>query len=247
MDIAILNIVKTESLKMRHTFGKILSIIFPVFTLFLVYGLMGGRNFSAGVWNFWYTILLPAMLAVLCYLGMKKDEKINYYNMLVTPATPEKCFAGKMIYYSIGLFLSNFVIFIGTSVADILNGSTISLVGGICAAVLLSILYLWEIPLYMLLSYRFGMFVDIFVCFILSIGATAILANTNLWWLCPAAVPVRLMCPILGILPNGLLVPDGSSLYSTNVILPGIFVSLVWFVLMVYLVMHFFKGKAVEG
>ena len=193
MDIAILNIVKTESLKMRHTFGKILSIIFPVFTLFLVYGLIGGRNFSAGVWNFWYTILLPAMLA------------------------------------------------------DILYGNTIPIVGGLCAAVLLSILYLWEIPLYMLLSYRFGMFVDIFVCFTLSIGATAILANTNLWWLCPAAVPVRLMCPILGILPNGLLVPDGSSLYSTNVILPGIFVSLVWFVLMVYLVMHFFKGKAVEG
>lgn len=242
-----LNIVKAERLKMRHTFGKFLSVVFPVFTLLLVFWLMGGDSlFFAGAWNFWYTLLLPAMLAVLCYLGIKKDERINYYNMLVTPVALEKCFVGKMIYYSVGLFLANFIIFVGTSVANALNGYTTTLVSGLCAAVLLSFLYLWEIPFYMMLSYRFGMFADIFLCFLLSTGGTVI-ANSRLWWLCPSAVPARLMCPVLGILPNGLLVPDKSYLAATDVILPGILLSLLWFVLMAYLAVHFFKRKVVQG
>ena len=99
----------------------------------------------------------------------------------------------------------------------------------------------------MLLSHSFGMFTDIFVCFVLSMGGTAILAGSRFWWLCPSSVPVRLMCPILGILPNGLLVPDGSSLSNTDVILPGILISLVWFALMTYLAMCLFKRKVAEG
>lgn len=242
-----LNIVKAERLKMCHTFEKFLPVIFPVFTLILVLCLMGGSYFSYGAWNFWYTLLLPAMLAVLCYLGMKKDGKIHYYNMFTTPDAPDKCLAGKIIYYSMGLFMANFIIFAGTVTVNFLNGSTVSLAAGLCASILLSILYLWEIPLYMLLSYRFGMFTDIFVCFVLSIGGTAILANTKFWWLCPSSVPVRLMCPVLGILPNGLPVPDESSLSDTGVILPGILVSLIWLVFTTYLSVYFFKKKEVEG
>lgn len=242
-----LNIVKAERLKMRHTFGKVLAVAFPVFTLLLVFVLMGGTHlFFAAAWNWWYTLFLPAMLAVLCYLGTKKDGKINYYNMLVTPYTLERCLAGKIIYYSFLLFLANFIIFIGVAVSDAMtNGTSILIYESFLAAILLSVLYLWEIPLYILLSYRFGMFADIFVCVILSMGGTAIFASSRFWWLCPSSIPVRLMCPVLGILPNGLLVPDGSSLYNTEVILPSIVLSLVWFVLTAYLTVRVFKRKVV--
>ncbi len=108
-------------------------------------------------------------------------------------------------------------------------GSGIPLVNSLAAAALLSICSLWEIPFFLMVSARFGVFVNLFSCMVLTLGATVMLAGSGLWWLCPAAIPVRLMCPVLGILPNGLTVPADSPLWDPGVVLPGIVLSLLWF------------------
>lgn len=96
---------------------------------------------------------------------------------------------------------------------------------------LLTVGYLWEIPVFLFLSARFGMFWSIFAGVILSVSGILTVPDTSLWWLYPAAVPVRLMCPVLGVMPNGLSVPAGSELLDTGVILPGILLSLMWFLI----------------
>ena len=77
----------SEHLKMRHTFGGKLPVIAPVFSLgivlLLAYGVMEMAQPMA--WNFWYTTLLPGMLAIICYLGVNKDKKLHYCNMLSVP------------------------------------------------------------------------------------------------------------------------------------------------------------------
>lgn len=242
-----LKMVKAEYSKLHHTFGKFLPVIAPIFTLFLVFLLTGGieNALPVGAWNWWYTILLPGMLAMICYLGMKKDKKMNYYNLLFLPISISRCLIGKVIYYSFGLLFANFMIFLGTWIGGALFGSTIPIIGDFCGFIFLSVAFLWEIPLYMLLSSRFGMFAVIFSCMVLSIGAPMV-AGTNYWWVCPSSIPIRLMCPTLGILPNGLLVPADSELLSKGVILPGILLSLMWFVLLTYLTIFWFNRKAVK-
>lgn len=191
-------------------------------------------------------MLLPGMLSIICYLGMKKDKKMNYYNLLFLPVSISKCLMGKIIYCSFSLLLANFIIFIGAWIGGELFGSTIPIMGSFYGFILLSITCLWEIPLYLLLGSRFDMFAAIFSCMTLSIGGVTAIADTNYWWVCPSSIPVRLMCPTLGILPNGLPVPTGSELLNERVILPGILLSLAWFVLLTYLTIFWFNRKAVK-
>ena len=153
---------------------------------------------------------------------------------------------GKTIYWGICLLLANFLIFISTWIVGELFGTTISIMGGFWGFVLLTITYLWEIPLYMLLSSRFGMFAPISSCMILTLGSVAVIAHSKLWWIIPSAIPVRLMCPILGIMPNGLLAPVGCKLLDTSVIFPGVLLSLAWFVFVSRFTILWFKRKVPE-
>lgn len=224
-----LSIVHAEHLKMRHTFGRILPAVSALMTLLLVLSFSGGQYFAVSAWNWWYTMMMPGMLAVLCYLGMKREKKMHCFHLFSSHISPAACLTGKMVYYAAGLCLGNMLLFSGTWAAAACWGTYIPMTDGLAAVVLLSVCYLWEIPFFMMAGARFGIFVSIFSCMVLTLGGTAFLAGTDLWWLCPAAVPVRMMCPVLGILPNGLLVPADSPLRDTGVILPGIAVCLAWF------------------
>lgn len=223
------NILRAERLKFKRTFGKFLSVIAPGVTLLLAFVLTGGTgSFAAGAWNWWYAALLPGALAVMCYLSAAKDRKNHYSSLKCLPISSWKLLLGKMVCLAGGLLTANVLLFAGTAVGGAFLGTTISMENGAAAAVLLTLGYLWEIPLCLFLSMRFGMFADIFVGMVISIGGLAAVADKSTWWLCPTAIPPRLMCPVLNLLPNGLPVPAGSPLRSPHVIFPGVLLSLGW-------------------
>ncbi len=55
------------------------------------------------------------------------------------------------------------------------------------------------------------------------------------------------MCPVLGIMPSGVLAPALSPLLDSSVILPGIIISFVWFIFLSVLLILYFKRKVVKG
>lgn len=234
-------VIRSEKLKMRHSFGEFLPVsavgLQVVISLLLS---MGTDYYSINAWNWWYTMILPGMLAVLCYLGIKKEKRQHYANMLATHVLPERCWIGKILYCALKLLCANLLIFFGTFVGGILTGSPIPPVNGLAAAVLLSVCYLWEIPLYLMLAARFGMFASIFTCMALTIGSLIALGASRLWWVCPASIPFRLMCPVLQIMPNGLLVDPNSHYMNAGVIAPGVVLSLLWFVALTFVTAHWF-------
>lgn len=242
------SIIKAEHLKFRRTFGKILPIIAPIVTLLLVLALTGGLEdaFPAGAWNWWYATLLPGTLAVMCYLSITKDKKNRYYNLKSLFISGKKLILGKILYLGLGLLVANIIILVGTTIGGAIFGTTISASGAVTATVLLTISYLWEIPVYLFLSARWGMFADVFVCMVISICGVATVADRSSWWVFPPSIPIRLMCPTLGLLPNGLPIPDGSELSSINVLLPGILVSLAWFVICTILFEVWFEKMEVK-
>lgn len=223
------NLIKAEHLKLRHTFGGKISIIAPCLMLMLSLVLAGGTSFAAGAWNWWYSMFLPGTLSIACYLSMKKDKVLKYQNLLLLNIPPQKSWNGKVLYCALGLLISNAVLYLGTLLGGALFETTIPAFGGLYAVFLLTAACLWEVPLFLFLSARFGMFLSIFASVVLSVGGVLIAQEPSFWWLCPSAIPSRLMCPVLGLLPNGLLVPVESALNSPNVILPGIALSMVWF------------------
>ena len=242
-----LKLVRAEYRKQRHTFVAHLPFIAPAFTQCVVLPWAHGMGSAlfAGIWNWWYTLLLPGMLAIFCCLGMKKDERINYYNLLFVPVPVKRCVMGKIIYAFLGLVSANFLMFAWTWLVSVLLGQTAPVMGGFFAFLVLSITLLWEIPLYVFRSARFGMLVILFSGMALQFFSVGFLADTTLWWVFPMAIPVRLMCPVLGILPNGLPVPNGSGLWDSGVLIPGMLLSLAWFLVLTVLTCAWFQRKAV--
>lgn len=220
-------IICAERLKLKHSFGGKIHLIAPTVNLLLTLLLTDGKqnDFAAGAWNWWYTMLLPGMLSVVCFLVVRKDSKLKYCAIRSLNIPLEKSWIGKIIYCSIALLASNFIIFFGT----ILAKGTISVWGGFSGAILLSISCLWEIPLFLFLSARLGIFGSIFTAMFLSVSGVVTLADSTYWWAFAPSIPIRLMCPVLLLLPNGLPIPVGSELLNANVILPGILLSLLWF------------------
>lgn len=242
-----LNILRAEHLKMRHTFGNTLPVIAPVFSLcfVLVVAFGTGNILPAFTWNIWYTTLLPGMAAIICYLGISKDKKIHYCNILSVPLPVIKLLAGKVFYCFAGLFISNIILCAGTFIFAMFAGTTINIYESLAAVVLLCITYLWEIPLYILLSLHFKMAGCLLSCMFL-VFTDFIFASNKLWWIWPSSIPSRLMCPVLGIMPNGILAPASSPLLDNSVILPGIIISFAWFILLSVLLLIYFKGKVVK-
>ena len=240
--------IKAERWKMKHTFGKCLPVLAPVITMCLVLVLTGGieNSFSAGAWNWWYVALLPGMLALMCYLNAAKEKKSRYYNLNTLAASKKALITGKIIYLSLGLLISNIILLAGTVIGGKILGTNISVGDAAAGAFLLTISYLWEIPLYIFLSMRFGMFADIFWCAVITIGGTVVLADTGFWWMAPFSIPARLMCPVLGLLPNGLAIPAGNELLNAGVILPGVLLSLAWLMAAAALLLRWFEKTEVK-
>lgn len=54
------------------------------------------------------------------------------------------------------------------------------------------------------------------------------------------------MAPVLHILPNGLPVPEGSEFLNSNVILPGVLISIVLFILLSLATNAWFNNREVK-
>lgn len=239
-----LSIVRAEHLKTRKSMGRVLIWAFPMIVFALAFVLtMGMTNaYAESVWNWWYTLLLPGMLAIICYLSMMREKKTRYYNIMTLSISKRKMMMGKIIYMGCVILVSNMIIFVGASLCGFLLTTCVPLGGAAIAIVALTISQLWEIPLLLFLSERFGMIVELLVCLFLTVGGI-IIAPTEKWYFFISAIPMRILCPLLRILPNGIRAEKGNPLLDMGVVFPGICISIIWFILATILFLNWFDKR----
>lgn len=240
-------IVKAEFLKQNRTFGKKIIWITPIVTFLLAFVLTAGMKnaYSESVWNWWYVMLLPGMLAIVSYLSISREKKIRYYNQITLAADKKKLMFGKIVYMMLVMFLANIFLFIGATLGGILLSTSVPVSGAVTAVFVLTITYLWEIPLFLFLSVRFGMIITILTSLFAAIGGTLI-ASSDSWWLFVSAIPMRVVTPFLHVLPNGVRASANSPLLDMGVVVPGLVISLCWFVVVTFLFLHWFDKKEVK-
>ena len=61
-----------------------------------------------------------------------------------------------------------------------------------------------------------------------------------------SAIPMRMMCTLLHVLPNGLAAEAGTPLLDTGVIVPGMCLSITWFVFVTVLFLKWFERREVK-
>lgn len=243
----VVNIVKAEYQKTKRSMRRKFVWVFPMITFALAFVLtLGMKNvYAESVWNWWYTLLLPGMLAIICCLSVKQERKTNYYNLMTLSTGKRKLMTGKIIYMGCVILASNMMVFIGASLGGFLLTTRVPLGGAAIAVLLLTVTQLWEIPVALFLSERFGMIAELLICLFLTVGGT-IIAPTGKWYLLVSAIPMRLLCPFLHIMPNGIPAEAGNPLLDMGVVAPGICLSVIWFVFVTILFLNWFDKREVK-
>ena len=240
----VLSIVRAEYLKTGKSMGRALIWAFPMIVFALAFVLTLGMTnaYAESVWNWWYTLLLPGMLAITCYLSIMREKKTGYYHLMTLSTSKRKLMMGKIIYMGCVILVSNMIIFVGASLGGFLLTTHVPLGGAAIAILVLTISHLWEIPLLLFLSERFGMIVELLICMFLTVGGI-IIAPTGKWYFFVSAIPMRILCPLLHILPNGIRAEEGNPLLDVRVVLPGICLSTIWFILATVLFLFWFDKR----
>ena len=176
------------------------------------------------------------MIAIVSYLSVIREKKNGYYNIKTLPMEKRKLMLGKIAYLGILVLVSNVVLFAGATVGGAILTTSIPVIGAAITVVVLTITELWQIPLFLFLSEKFG------IINVLGI----IVAPSEKWFILVSAISMRVVTPLLHVLPNGLRAQAGEPLLSSFVILPGILIALAHFMLLTYLYLNWFEKREVK-
>lgn len=232
---------QAEKLKYHHTFLTGLVIWMPLTVVFLSAWLTHDY-FTIDCYNWWYIGLYPGLIGVLCgTIGGKDKEKKNY-TIWSLPCSMKKIWDAKVLTGALwsGIAMSCMIIFtivMGKVLEIMMNRTFIvqpTLKAQLTAGVIIWLTTLWQIPFCLFLSQKMGTF----LMFLLHMGSYTIISTVislKSWFaFWPGAITSRLMCSVLGVLPNGLLAVEGQMTWSpelveTQNLLIGIPAAVFWF------------------
>lgn len=205
--------ISSEWLKHKRTFATKLVILAPVLTLLL--NAFTPMWYQQNSFNWWYILLFPGFLTLLCTMCEQRDGgKLKYRALLPLPVSLKNMWLAKILVLLLLDLAANFLFF----VLNMLGGAAISFVYAIplhvswlqAAAGIFCIITasMWEIPVCLWLSKKTGTFATVIINAGIGSLFGTLFADTKYWIFCPYSWMPRLMVPAIGILPNGVPVSE---------------------------------------
>lgn len=226
--------VRSELLKMQHTFAMKLILFAPLTTLLLGY-ILSGSYAQLSAYNWWYIIILPILVSMLSANMIVRERNSGMQNIVCLPVPFTKVWIGKCLALTLLIFVSNLFLWLITTAVGFAANMAVSPLDGFIGCMLLFLTYLWQIPFIMLLASFMGYLPAV----ILSVGANLLLssawAEKSWFFLDPYAIPARVVCPFFKMHPNGVSLESGSPLLDTSTILPEMLVSLMLAAVMLWI------------
>ncbi|WP_426621108.1 lantibiotic immunity ABC transporter MutE/EpiE family permease subunit [Bacillus licheniformis] len=220
--------VKAENLKFKRTFSRKMIFIVPLINICFAF-LMNPGFFVAGTYNWWSVILMPVMIALLCAQSHQKEKKASNYNgIFSSPVDLHQIWYAKISVIAL-YSLASQAVFLGFMVGMqfvIPQFSSIHLTV-IAANLLLWLTTLWEIPVCLWIARKYGFISAVLFNMLGTIILGIMSASSPFWWLNPWSWPIRVMCPTIGIHPNGVPLENGDPLTSWAVVPPAVVLSVL--------------------
>lgn len=241
--------LKAENLKLKRTFTKKLIIIMPIVNLLI--GAMAPVWYEANSFNWWYVMILSGHIALICSLvHYKEEKKLKYIGIMSLPVDLKKIWISKVLLIGKFIFISCGILTLGILSGRFIFSSAItnpmSMTRVIAGGLVIGITSLWQIPLCLFLAKKIGLFPTILINTGGGVFLNLLTVSKQLWWICPYSFTTRLMCPILKILPNGLIAEVGDPFLNTNVIFPGLFLAVGLFIVLIFVTANWFSKKGVK-
>ena len=241
-----LKYVKAEALKQKKSFNNKVIWLAPVVVIALAFLLMGRSYAFSGAYNWWYILFLPFTFTYIAATIVTKDQKKNYHGLMALAEKKEKVWYAKIIVATVYLLVANVMFFVMMLIGSKAFGLyEMPISEGFKGSLLLFITFAWQMPLFMYVAQKGGLFLSVLISVFCNMVIACIYAVGSYWWI-PFAIPARLMCPAIGVLPNGLLVEEaGKSFGNSDVILPGIMITVSLYVVVSWLTAKAFNKKEV--
>lgn len=250
---------QAEKLKNRHTFLWGLTILMPL-VCSLLSAQLTHRYFAMDGYNWWYMMMMPGFLTIICGLVGGKDLKKQNRTIGSLPADTGKIWDAKVLLCAVASGMATFALTVFVFFGTLLLKDGLHMVfinppsfgNQILAAVLIWITSLWQLPFCLFLTQKTG----VLPAAVLNLAAGQIvgpLASLKAWFfLIPYGITPRVMCPVIKTLPNGLVAGPGQLTYADALMDPfmagaGAAVSLLWFVLIWYLGRKWYRKKVELG
>lgn len=242
--------LKSENIKIKHTFANKLIFIAPVMIAMLS-ALLTADYFQIDIYNWWYTMLLPGVLSIECCLLVRIDGKKKNKAVLSLSIDLKKVWIAKIVVGVKNISISCFIIFIAAQLSIYImpfnSISNIEFINGFIAFLVMVITSMWQVPLYFFIGKKIGLFPTIIFSMAAGMFST-ITAVSKLWWINPLSYTSRLMCPILKILPNGLMAVPESVTFVPEVLnisqIPfALIVSIILFILITYVTANWYEKQ----
>lgn len=205
--------LKSENLKHKHTFTRVLILLAPVVTVLMTS--LAPMWFQVNAFNWWYVFLYPGFLTLLCVMIEHRDSgKKKYQTVFTLPVSLSKIWLAKIETTGLYVLIGNLIFLI----LNVLGGFILVQLAGqammICVSnaflgtVCIILTTLWQIPFCLWLAKKTGLFLALMLNAGIGSFLGVLLASTSSWFFCPYSWASRLMIPILHIMPNGTLAQD---------------------------------------
>lgn len=235
-----IRVIQSEYIKLKRTFAKRLAIIGPM--LFILLAIPQKLFMTSGysrpwnhlliqVFNWWSTIFISLGIALFAALIQLQEKRAgNYGNLRIHSLSPLLIWNSKIIVISVYNLISTIIFTITIVILGKLTAhGEIPWIKILTGSFILWLTSLTIIPLQIWIATWKGTVASISMGFIgIIIGVIA--AAKSYWVFIPWSWPIRLMCPIIGVHPNGLPLNTGDPLLNTSVIPVGICISIISFI-----------------
>jgi len=218
------NYIKSEFLKQKKRFTLKLLWLSPLIPIALSIILMGGDYFKEGAFNWWYTLILPGSLSMIVAFTVSVEKKHNRHGLFAVCINKKILWLSQIFMNTILLLFTNLIYFVFLILMGAFLGIHVPFTDSLTASFVLFLTFTWQIPVFMFISEKISSFSSIIISLVCNMGFGIFFATTKLWFV-PFAIPARLMCPIIKVLPNGLPLPAGHHLSDNRVILTGLIIT----------------------
>ncbi|AEV67470.1 lantibiotic immunity ABC transporter MutE/EpiE family permease subunit [Acetivibrio clariflavus] len=251
-----IDMVKSELLKYKRTFMRKLIVFAPLF--FVLYAIPQKLYIPADfihpwyllidlVYNWWPVIFIPLGMALFAALIESQEKKAgNYRGLRAHNISPASIWISKIIVMAGHTFLTTIVLIIAILLCGFITaGGTIPWLELFAGAFVIWLVSLPLIPIQLCAATWKGTFFSMAIGFI-GLIAGVLAAPKSYWLYVPWSWATRLMCPIIGVHPNGTLLSASDPLRDISVIPKGIMMSVVVFILFTMITSVWFTGREVK-
>ena len=251
-----MRMIASERLKYKRSFARKLALAAPLF--FVLYGAvirfllpdqssLPWKLLLGMIFNWWPVLFVPMGTALLCTLAEQREKKAgNYRSLRSRNISMPRLWVSKILVIGYYMLASSVTLIFAAVAAGLLTaGGDVPLADIVGSSLLIWLVSLGLIPVHLFAAARFGAFGGLALG-IAGIVAGVFAADRPFWIAVPWSWPIRLMSPMIGVHPNGVLLDPGDPLLDPAVIPAGIAASLLFLAAGSAVTAYWFAGREVR-